>query len=171
MDYVPDDGRDRVIPQFYVKPVRNNFLSEKEGREVWDDQEYVEIIVPGDSKNIVHEQVKDSHRDRWPTQYARFKANMEAPSEGTPLEEWPPVSRSMVMELKSHHVRTVEHLAGLSDSQLSKVCPMGGNALREKAQRFLAHVEAEKPVAELTQQLEALKAEIAAMREQKEAAQ
>jgi hypothetical protein len=169
MDYVAPDGRDRVIPRFYVKPIRMNFQSEKEGREVWEDHEYVEIIVPGDSKNIVHEAVKEHHRERWPTQYQRFKSHMEAPSEGTPLEEWAAVGASMVMELKSHHVRTVEHLAGLSDSQLSKVCPMGGHALRERAKRFLEQVDAEKPIAELTQQVEALKAEIAAMRE-KEAA-
>jgi hypothetical protein len=169
MDYVAPDGRDRAIAQFYIKPIKNNFLSQKEGREIWEDREYVEIIVPGDSKNIVHTAVTDAHRDRWPRSYQAFKSHMEAPAEGTPLEEWAAVGASMVMELKSHHVRTVEHLAGLSDSQLAKVCPMGGHALRDRAKRFLEQVDAEKPIAELTQQVEALKAELAAMRE-KEAA-
>lgn len=170
MDYVQDDGRERCHPIFYMKPVRNNFLSQKEGREVWADEEYVEIIVPGDSKSIVHEKVKDAHRDRWPRQYAAFKANQEVPTEGTPLEEWAAVGASQVLRLKSHHVRTVEDLAGLSDAQLAKVCEMGAHALRDRAKRFVEQVAAEKPIAEMTQQIEALKAEIAALKEQKEQA-
>lgn len=167
MDYSPDDGRERCHPIFYIKPVRNNFLSEKEGREVWHDEAYVEIIIPGDSKSIVHERVKDEHKERWPRQWAAFQANQEAPAEGTPLEEWSALGASQVMEIKSHNVRTVEDVAGLSDSQLAKVIPMGGHALRDRARRFVEQVDAEKPVAELMQQVETLKAEIAALKDQK----
>lgn len=167
---IDDRSGDNAIPRFFLKAVRNAFQSKAEGREVWEDQEYVEIIVPGETKNIAVRKVKDADRDRWPRQYMAFKESRETPAEGTPLEEWAAVSASQVMELKSHHIRTVEHLAGLSDAQLAKCVPMGGHALRDRAQRFIQQVDAEKPVAELTQQVEALKAEIARLKESKDAA-
>jgi len=168
MDYRAPDGRDRVIPRFHVQPVRNNFLSEKEGREVWNDVEYVELIVPGDNKNIVDVAVKDEHRERWAQQYAAFKANMVAPESGTPLDEWAGVGRSQVMELNSVHIRTVEALAGLSDSQLTKCVPMGGHALRAKAQRFIEQTEAEKPMMAMEQRIRELEDKLALALETKQ---
>lgn len=148
--FAPAGKADNIIPRFYVKAVKNEFRSEAEGREVYNDVEYVEMIVPGDKNSIVDERVKDVHRERWARQYAAFKESREAPVEGTPLEEWAAVTVSQVMELKSSHVRTVEQLAGLSDSQLSKVVPMGGHALREKAQLYVSQEsKAEARVAEL----------------------
>lgn len=156
-DYSPSNGRDNIIPQFYMKAVRNEFLTEVEGREIWEDKEYVEMIVPGDKNAIVHERVKQAHKDRWPNQYRAFVESRESPSEGTPLEEWAAVSASQVMELKSCHVRTVEALAGLSDTQLAKTVPMGGHALREKAQRFIeGQSAADVRIAELQAQVAAL---------------
>jgi hypothetical protein len=66
-----------------------------------------------------------------------------------------------VIELNSVHIRTVEALAGLSDAQLAKCVPMGGQALRAKAQRFIEQTEAEKPLAELTQRIRELEEKLA----------
>jgi len=155
--------QDKLIPRFYVKPVRNNYRSEAEGREVFEDKEYVEIIVPGDKHSVVDVKVTDEHRDRWGRQYDAFKKSMEAPEEGTPIEEWAPIGASQALELKSVHVRTVEHLAGLSDSQLAKCVPMGGYQLREKAQAWLKQAEDGKPFAELQQRNRELEERLAAM--------
>lgn len=149
--------QDNIVPIFYMKAVKNEFKSEAEKREIWDELEYVEIIVPGDKNAIVHERVKPHHRDRWPERYRAFKESREMPSEGTPLEEWAAVSASQVMELKSHHVRTVEQVATLSDNQLKTVCPMGGFALREKAINHVSgQSKAEARIAELEAKLAAL---------------
>jgi hypothetical protein len=45
---------------------------------------------------------------------------------------------------------------------------MGGHALRAKAQRFIDQTDAEKPLAEMTQQIRALKEELAALKEAKQ---
>lgn len=167
--FTPASKNDNLIPSFHLKPVKNEYLSEKEGRDIWEEAEYVEIIVPGDKNSIIDVKVKAEHRDRWPRQYAAFKASMEAPEDGTPLEEWAGVSRSQVMELKSCHVRTVEHLAGLSDQQLSKVVPIGGYALREKAQAWLKQADEMKPLAEMQQKIRELEERLA-MKDQANAA-
>jgi hypothetical protein len=166
---LPNPNRD-CMPRFYMKPVKNEYESEKQGRDIYADTEYVEIIIPGDKYNIVNERVKDEHRNRWATQYAAFKAGQEAPLEGTPIEEWAPISASQALELKSVHVRTVEQLAGLSDSQLAKAVPMGGFALREKAQGWLKQASDAQPLAEAMQQINALQAQLDELKRQKEEA-
>ncbi len=151
--------KDNIIPRFYMKPVKNEFKSNAEGREVWDEVEYVEMFIPGDKLTEVHEKVKDHHRERWAPRYAAFKESREAPSEGTPLEEWAGIGAAQVMELKSCHSRRVEHLAGLADSQLSKSVPMGGQALREKAQRYVSQEsESDRRIRQLEEQIALLTA-------------
>lgn len=157
---------DTVIPVFYMKAVKNNFESEKQGRDVWDEVPYVEMMIPGDKLTTVHERVKEEHKARWPTSWAAFQANQEAPQEGTPLAEWPPVNRSMVEMLASVKVRTVEQLACLSDAQLSASIPMGGRVLREKAQAWLKQADDMAPLAEMQQKHEAALAEIESLKRQ-----
>lgn len=158
--------RDNLIPVFYMKAVQNNFESEKQGRAIWEEVPYVEIMIPGDKLSEVHEKVKDHHKERWPDKWAAFLANQEAPTDGTPLADWPPVSRAIAMQLSSSNVRTVEALADLSDLQLSKVMPMGGNALREKARLWLKDAEGMAPLADMQAALAERDAKIEALTRQ-----
>lgn len=155
--------RDTIIPRFFMNPIRNNFESEKQGREVWIEVPYVEMFIPGDKNATPVVKVKEEHQERWPRQWEAFLKSAEPPEDGTPLSEWAAVGRAQVMELSSHHVRTVEQLAGLSDTQLGRVVPMGGHALREKAKAWLAQADQAAPLAEAMQQIEILKQQIAAL--------
>lgn len=185
LDDTPDfdaaaDKGDNARPRFYSKPVKNNFKSETEGRQVFEDKEFVEILVPGDRKTVVDTLVKEEHRRRWPREYAAFTAGQETPAEGTPLDEWAAITRSQVEELRFAHVRTVEQLAALPDNALNSTVPMGGYPLREKAQRWLeaqagnAQTEAlaaesarkDEIIAEQKRQYEALLERVAAIEAQ-----
>lgn len=158
--------RDNLIPVFYMKAVQNNFESEKQGRAIWEEVPYVEIMIPGDKLSEVHEKVKPHHKERWPDKWAAFMANQEAPTDGTPLDDWPPVSRAIAMQLSSEKVRTVEALADLSDLQLGKVMPMGGYALREKARAWLKSAQDMAPMAEMQAALADRDAKIEALSRQ-----
>lgn len=138
--------RDITRARFYLRPVLQELKSAQAGRPIYEDREYVEITVPGNRGSVHDTPVKEEHRRRWPTLYRAFKDGQEAPSEGTPLLEWPALSRSQVEELAHFHVRTVEQLAGLPDDALGRVVAMGGFALREKAQRFLDHAAGLAPL-------------------------
>jgi hypothetical protein len=168
LDFNPDAGRDRdaVIPRFYTRAVQNNFKTGQEGRPIFDNIEYVEMIIPGDRMAQVDCAVKQEHRERWPRQYEAFQKGQELAQEGTPLEEWSAVTRSQVEEMKHFHVRTVETLAALSDAQLAKAVPMGGFALREKAQRFLAQAAGSAPAEKLAAEVDTLRGTLAVMQEQ-----
>lgn len=153
--------RDGAIPRFYTRPVQSKYKSNLAGRPIFEDREFVEILVPGDRKTVVDEMVKDEHRRRWPRAYEAFRSGQEAPTEGTPLAEWPGISRSLVEELRFSKVFSVEQLAGLTDDQLAKTIQMGGFALREKAQRFLESAKGSEPMEKLAAENEVLKATLA----------
>lgn len=163
-----NNQRDTAIPRFYIEPQRNNARSEADGVPRFDDVEFVEILIPGDRNSVAVQVVREEHRQRWPAAYAAFKANSEAPTDGTPLTELPGMTRSQAEELAFQHVRTIEVLASLSDDQASKAVSMGGFALRDRAKRYLdstaGDAAAEKLAAENREKdakIEALEAQMA----------
>lgn len=142
IDATPDfvtgaEQKDTAFPEFRMEPVKNEFETNRQGKPVYTDVEYVTIRVPGDRKTEWDGKVTDVHRQRWPRHYAAFKAQQEMPSEGMPLKEWAALTRSQVLELAAANVKTVEQLADLPDELLNKAVSMGGFALRDKAKRFL----------------------------------
>jgi len=130
--------QDSTVPRFFMDTVPNKARSEKEGRPCFDDVEMVEILIPGDRNSVAVQMVADRHRQRWPRHYNAWKQNQDAPESGTPIDQLPGMTKAQIEELKFFHVKTIEALGELSDSMLTKVTAMGGNALREKAQRWLA---------------------------------
>lgn len=132
----------RLYVRFYMKAVQNNFQTEKQGKPVFDDVEFVHIEVPGNRLSIIDTLSYDEHRQRFPIQYARFKnENATEQTTGLPLEHWPLVTRAQAESLKAMKFRTVEQIAGASDAQIEGIGMTGGmasHAFREKAQRFLA---------------------------------
>lgn len=164
----PDDV---LLVTFYVRPIKDNFKSEKEGRPVFFDQVWVKILTPGNALNIIDAPAIKQDEIRFPRQWAQFK-NSTSPVQisGTPVDQWPAVTRSQAEELKGAKFYTVEQIAGCSDLQVQSM-GMGGYTLRERAKAFLASASqtanaqadaAEK--ARLQEQLDAQKKELAALR-------
>lgn len=156
-------GDKSLYIKFYHQPVLDKTESLKEGRPIYRDKEYVDIIVPGDKGNIVTRPVRPMDRLRWPELYKSFHENAEQIQVGTPLAVWPGITRSQVEELKFFKVLTVEQLASMSDSVAQRF--MGINSLRTRAQTFL---EASKGMAQNDQFNDAMSkkdAQIAALNE------
>jgi len=136
-------GDKSLYVKFYYQPVLDKTKSLAEGRPIYQDKEYVDIIVPGDKGNVVTRPVRPMDRQRWPEIYKAFQENAEQVQIGTPLAVWPGITRSQVEELKYFKVLTVEQLAHMPDSVAQKF--MGVNTLRTRAQTFL---EASKGMAQ-----------------------
>ena len=43
----------KLYVKFYTRPVMHGFKSNEAGRPIYEDKEYIQIIVPGDSKTTV----------------------------------------------------------------------------------------------------------------------
>jgi hypothetical protein len=158
--------------EFYLHPREDKERTIAEGRPIYVEKEYVRIMVPGDKSSIIERPVRlgdlpnmDNHK--FGTEYATFKRGAEQGLIGTPLAEWPLMSRSQVKELEYFNVRTVEQLAGMADSNVQNF--VGVANLRDQAKRFLDQAKEGAPLAqmqaELNQRDERLSAQDAAIAE------
>ena len=172
----------RLAVQFYKKSVKQEDASNEAGRPIFKEFDFVRIMIPGDNLTEIDTYAQESHKQRFPRQWAHYQ-NQVANHEdiiGTPLEQWPQITRSQADELRGLKFHTVESIADCSDQQLQRIGMVAGMSpynFRLKAKAFLnlatdsaevAHREAEMQA--LRQENDKIKAEtdakLAAMQEQ-----
>jgi hypothetical protein len=158
----PQTITDGIYPSFFIKAVQNDFQSNAQGRPIFDDKEYVKIVIAGDKNTSVERKVTDDDRERWPYLYARFKQGLEQAEEGTPLEQWALLTPSQVAEFKALNIPTVEAMAAVSDTQLKNLGP-GARPIRERAKIFLSQAAGSKPALKLQSDVEQLREQMAVM--------
>ena len=152
-----------VIPRFHLHPVMNEAKSAEEGRPIYDEVEYVEILVPGDKDNIVNRPVNELDRRRFAQGYAFWKQHGQQALTGTPLAAWPSISRAQVEELAYFKVSTVEQLAEMQDTHAQKFA--GINALRTRARDFLSAAAGAAPATHLRSELDKRDNDIASLKQ------
>jgi hypothetical protein len=137
-----------LFVSFYSDAIELKAQSEKEGRPIFKDVPFIRIIVPGDTNNIIERMADENDKQRFPKAWARFQASETEAQEGTPLEQWPQITRSLLKECKYFEIHTVEALAGISDAHIARM-GMGFTDLRTKAKAWL---QAAQGTASLTAQ-------------------
>lgn len=164
----PDDfavGREaeadkNLLVRFFIKEREDKAASQAQGRPIFRETEYVEIRVPGKRDAQACRPATERDKQRFPRHYDMFKRRVEVPAEGTPLSEWPQITRSTIEQLSFLHIKTVEQLANANDTDLGTM--HGGISLKQRAAEFLKYADKTKLIAEK----EALEAQ---MKEQQEA--
>lgn len=100
--------------------------------------------------------------------YEAWKKGQEDPVDGTPLSAWPGVTRGQVDQLKSLHIRTVQDVAALTDSDLERV-GMGARRLRDLARAFVKAADQDADIsaalAERDAQIEEMQRQIAELQD------
>jgi len=137
--------RENLILRFFKKAVPNGLKSQEAGRPIFDQVDFISIIVPGSRDERIRK-VDAEIRQRFGPQYEHWLRTQEQPPEGTPLDEIPWLNVAQVAEMLALNIKTLEQLAGLSDTAVQHM-RMGGMDLRKKA---IAYIEAGKSSAELT---------------------
>jgi hypothetical protein len=157
----------RLQVRFYKKSVQQEQESIEAGRPIYKDFDFVHICVAGDTLTEIDTYALNSHKQRFPIQWANYMNRQGAHDEevvGTPVSEWPLVSKSQAEELRAMKFYTVESIANASDQQLQRMgmaAGMSPYAFRDKAKAFLnlatSAAETDKREAEIN----ALKEELA----------
>jgi len=159
-----EHGNDsNLYVEFRMEAVHQPFASEKEGRPVYKDTPFISIIFPGDKTKKVDRPVSEEDKFRFPRQWQAFENQGTQVNVGTPITEWPPLTKSEAMELKALNIHTVESLANLPDNALNW---LGGQALRKRARDFLAASKDTAYITTLNGELAKRDADIAALRQQ-----
>jgi hypothetical protein len=154
-----------LIAEFFPQAVQNNYQSSLAGRPIFETFPFVRILIPGDKHSIVERKATDADKARFRHHWEAFQAGQAPVETGTPIEQWPQLTVSQVAEFKAMHIRTVEHLAGLSDGNIAKLGP-GGRGLVEKAKAFIAQAKDTAEAQRLAAENESLRNDIAALQEQ-----
>lgn len=172
--YNPDAA---LTVQFIRRPVLQPFRTEKEGRPIYEDVDFIRIFTPGNNLNIIDTPVREEHKQRFPRQWQMFSNAHSADTRevGTPVTQWPYLTASQGEEFKALKFFTVEQIANASDMQLQSLGMVGGAqpyVIRDRARAYLAAAagtavpeaqaaelaEAKLQMAEMQKQLNALMA-------------
>jgi hypothetical protein len=164
--YKTDDGSALRI---WRDAAQNAWLSEQHGRPIFDEVVYVEVISPGSGNSTpIFEAVRylapeaKAVKPKYGVKYEEYKKYIEdfdsaekndASLSGTPLAQWPEMTRTMVASLKVAKIFTVEAMAALSDDRLGVVGP-DGRTWREKAKAYMENAKNGAFATELAAQLE-----------------
>lgn len=165
---------------FETRPVEDRNATEREGRRIYNDVDFVLIRPPGGKDEVIHiaqEWLKNKRRDAlagrfdlewvelYEKAYSRWKQGQEMPVSGTPLKMCPSFSPAEVENCVSLNIRTLEELATLSEEGIGRL-GMGGRLLKERAINLLKAAENGGKAA---MQIEALQVENAELRARLEA--
>lgn len=126
-----------LLVRFFKHPRKNEARTKEEGREIYEEQDYVQIMQPGNKDSIISRPATPRDKQRFAEHFAKYQAR-ETESEhieGTLLSEWPALNRAQVEELKFLNIHTVEQLANVADSNAQNI--MGIQLLKQKAATYL----------------------------------
>jgi hypothetical protein len=154
----------RLAVQFYKKSVKQEDASNEAGRPIFKEFDFVRIMIPGDNLTEIDTYAQESHKTRFPRQWAHYQNQVGNHQDiiGTPLEQWPQVTRSQADELRGLKFQTVESIADCSDQQLQRIGMVAGMSphnFREKAKAFLNLANNSAEVAQREAELQALRQE------------
>jgi len=164
----------RLAVQFYKKSMKQEDASNEAGRPIFKEFDFVRIMIPGDNLTEIDTYAQESHKQRFPRQWAHYQ-NQTAGHEdivGTPLDQWPQVTRSQAEELRGLKFHTVESIADCSDQQLQRIGMVAGMSphnFRLKAKAFLNLANDSAEVAQRESELQALKEENAKIKAETDA--
>lgn len=162
----------RVMFYMGVKP--DSEATEREGRPMFKDCPFIKIFQAGDSLTIIDKPVwedsmnQNSHTQRFPKEWANFKAGVaaEAQSGGTPLKLMPGISQAQVRELEHFHCYSVEQLADISDANGGQF--MGIQKLKQEARAYILRAKGgaadkalQRELATRDQEIDLLKSQMA----------
>jgi hypothetical protein len=154
----------KLAVTFYKRSMEQKDESIAAGRPIFKEFDFVRICVPGDNLTEIDTYANESHKARFPRQWAHYQNQVGSQEQiiGTPIEQWPLVTRSQADELKGIKFRTVEDVANCSDQQLQRIGMIAGmspHSFREKAKAFLNLATDSAEVAQREAELQALRAE------------
>ena len=163
-----EQGADsRLQVRFYKRPVQQDQETQEAGRPIFKEFDFVHICVAGDTLTEIDTYVLNSHKQRFPQQWANYQNRVGANDDqviGTPVAEWPLVSKSQAEELRAMKFHTVESIAGASDQQLQRMgmaAGMSPYAFRDKAKAFLNLATTAAETDKRESEINALKQELA----------
>lgn len=163
-----DDSRfaedHKLFVQFYRRPCLHPGESEKAGRAIYKEVDYIKIMVPGDKLSIIDAPVDDISKRRFADKYNKWLAGAGNVVEGTPLSALPKMTPAKIEEYRYFNITTVEQLASAADSVGQKF--FGFSDDKRSANAFIELAKGNAPIEKMNMELKERDAKIEEMQEQ-----
>lgn len=156
----------KLLVMFYKGTEKNERKSAEEGRPIFDEFDYVKILTPGSKDSFTGDATPD-YQQRFPQQWARYKAGQSQDMAGTPLNLLPWLGIGQIAELNAVGCHTVEHLAGMSDALSQRF--MGHHQMKQRAQQYLDAAKGNAPLLKMEAELQKRDEQIAELKAMVEA--
>ena len=130
----PDDT---LWVKFESRKFKNEFESEKQGHPIYEMRDFITIQAPGDQLTTIDTFVNESHKRRFPRQWAHYQNTKNNEHvQGWAIDTWPVINAAQAEDLKYRKFQTVEQLA---EAPLNVIQSMGMGyvELQEKAKAAL----------------------------------
>lgn len=166
MEHRQAEGDKALAVKFFVKPLQDKIATLAEGRPIFKDTVYIDIRIPGERDSAACRPATQADIKRFPDHYRAFRnRTSDEGLVGTPLSEWPMITRSEAENMAFFNVKTVEQLANMNDSANHQF--RGIHALKAKATEWLGQNKDKQGFAkentELRAQLAAMQAQLDAL--------
>lgn len=148
----PRAGDDRLAVRFFRKAKQDPDKTAAEGRPIFVEFDYIQVMVPGDRDSAHVRPVRPSDLVRFRMQYEHWKSTQTNDAvTGTPIDVLG-LTLAQVEEYRYFGVRTVEQMAELRDDICQKM--MGAVALKQKAAAYLQIIKDEAPLRKVQVELD-----------------
>ncbi len=153
----------RLLVMFYRDTFKNEAKSVEAGRPIFDELDLIKIITPGSRDSFVGDATLE-YQERFPQQWARYKAGKDQLQSGTPLNMLPWMTISQIAEYNALSVQTVEQLVAIPDNLAQKF--MGFHGIKQRAQAYLDAAKDSAPMLKLQAELQSRDEKIAELERQ-----
>ena len=144
------DADKKLFVTFFSEAVQNEGKTLEAGRPIFDDVDMIRIMYPGQrdtTVGIAH----FGYQQRFPKQWAQYKAKNEQTVSGTPLDVVTWLTKGQVAELNHVNIHSVEQLAGMPDNISQRF--MNHHALKQQAQAYLDAAAGSAPLIKMQAEL------------------
>lgn len=148
-------GDEQLVVRFWYQPVEDKEATLREGRYVAKEVVYIEARAIGKVNSLFSRKATPRDLDRFKERYERWLSDQESPSEGTPIDEWPSITRAQAAEFKYRGINTVEDILLVSDSAAQSF--LGFEHIRNLAKSFIEFGASEKAARELQEREDRIK--------------
>lgn len=153
------------LVEFFEHLVEDEEATAKAGRPIAKSITMIRIMMLGDKNSVIERKVTPQDKVQYARQWTAFEKQQEVAIDGTALESWPMLSRTLVRELKHFQIYTLEQLASLNDGQIMQIGILGLRTIVRSAKATLEMAKTGAVPAALVHESEALKAENAQLRQ------
>lgn len=146
----------RNVPvKFFYRDVKQNFESKKQGKPIWKTCEFISIMKPGNSKDIMEREVSELDKERWGKLYDAWKNREEQIQSGTRIEVLPGIEQNKIELCKRFNIYTLEQLTNIDEEGVENL----GDGARDLIRDAKKYIQGSTAVNEMQKEVDAIKIE------------